>query len=44
LNIDLPEEEDMDDHETGYYTDIIVTPKQLIYWANFVTRRRKRRA
>jgi len=41
LTIDLSEEEDLDDRLRDYWTDTIVRPKQVIYWPNFVARRRR---
>jgi hypothetical protein len=34
------EEEGLDDQRRDYYTVIIVRPKQVIYWTDFVTRKR----
>jgi hypothetical protein len=45
LTIDLSkvEKEELDDRYRDHWTDIIVRPRQVIYWPNFVTRRRRRR-
>jgi len=40
--ISLSDDEDLDDHQRDYWTDTVVRPKQVNYWPNFVTRRRKR--
>jgi len=42
LTDDLSEDENLDDHYRDYWMDKIVRPKQVIYWTNFVTRRRRR--
>jgi len=44
LATDLSEEaeEDLDTHQRDYYMDTIFRLKQVIYWPNFVTRRRRK--
>jgi hypothetical protein len=41
--IDLSKEDDLDGHERDYWTGVIVRPKQVISWTDFVIRRRRRR-
>jgi hypothetical protein len=43
LTVDISKEENLDDHKTDDKTDTILRQKQVIYWPDFVTRRRRRR-
>jgi hypothetical protein len=43
LTIDLSVDEDLDDHQRDYWTDTVVRPKQVIYWAKFVSSNSRRR-
>jgi len=40
FTIDLLEDEDLDDRSRENWTGTLVRPKQVIYWAEFVNRRR----
>jgi len=43
MSIHLLQYKDLDNHERDHQTDTIVRQKQVIYWPNFVTRRRRRK-